>query len=153
MKIYTLKFSQVLKTDIHEAWDFFSNPKNLIKITPPHLNFKIGSDVSDEMYPGMIITYKVHPFLKIPLNWITEITHVKKPEFFVDEQRFGPYKFWHHQHKLKEVENGVEVIDLLNYVLPFGILGNLINYTVVSKQLDEIFSFRREILNTKYNMG
>jgi ligand-binding SRPBCC domain-containing protein len=94
------------------------------------------------MYPGMIITYKVHPILGIPLNWATEITHVDEMKYFVDEQRFGPYKFWHHQHKFYEIQGGVEMVDILHYKVGFGFMGKIINLLVVKKQLNYIFGYR-----------
>src|SRR6188508_413267 len=97
-KVYTLKFVQMLPVNLETAWDYFSRPSNLRDITPPGLDFKIISrHQGDQMYPGQLIEYKIHPFLGIPLYWMTEITHVKTLEYFVDEQRYGPYSLWHHQ--------------------------------------------------------
>ena len=104
MKIYTLKTTQKLNIDIKTAWDFFSTPKNLQEITPDDLSFEILSDLPDKMYPGLIIEYFIKPFPFVKFNWVTEITHVDEPKYFVDEQRFGPYKFWHHKHIFTEVE-------------------------------------------------
>lgn len=125
------------------AWDFFSRPDNLKHITPPGLNFKIISNHrGDQMYAGQVIEYKVHPILGIPLYWMTEITHVKNREYFVDEQRFGPYSLWHHQHHFKEIEGGVEMTDIVHYKIPFWFLGDIANSLFVKKQLNQIFSFR-----------
>lgn len=114
MKMYTLKAEQVIPISLDVAWDFFSNPNNLPKITPSWLNLKVTSDLPDKMYQGMIITYKVYPVFGIPQNWVTEITTVKEKNFFIDEQRFGPYKFWHHQHHFKEINDGVEMRDIVS---------------------------------------
>jgi len=146
MKIFTLKAIQTLPISIDEAWEFFSNPNNLSVITPDWLNFKITSKLPDKMYAGMIITYKVHPLLGIPINWVTEITHVKEPFYFVDEQRFGPYKLWHHQHHFKETDKGVEMTDIVNYALPFDPLSRPINSLVVQNRVREIFQFREKKL-------
>jgi len=142
-KVYSLKYVQVLPVSLQTAWDFFSRPGNLKDITPPSLNFKIlKADGGEHMYAGQLIEYKVHPILGIPLYWMTEITHVKELEYFVDEQRYGPYSLWHHQHHFREVENGVEMTDIVHYKIPFGFLGDWANSLFIKNQLEEIFSFR-----------
>lgn len=129
---------------IDSAWDFFSSPANLAKITPDQMGFIITSNFENgqKMYPGQIITYKVSPALGIKLNWMTEITHVVENQFFVDEQRFGPYAMWHHQHHFKVINGGVEMTDIVDYVLPFGVLGTIANVLFVKKQLKTIFDYR-----------
>jgi ligand-binding SRPBCC domain-containing protein len=146
MKIFTIKAKQDITISIDEAWNFFSNPNNLPKITPPWLNLKVTSELPDKMYEGMIITYKVYPFLGIPSNWVTEITTVKEKTFFIDEQRFGPYKFWHHQHHFKEIDEGVEMKDIVSYALPLDPLSRLLNNILVEKKVEGIFSFRKGLL-------
>lgn len=131
---------------IEEAWEFFSSPKNLSTITPDYMDFQITNEFPEKMIPGTIITYKVKPMLGIPITWVTEITHIKEPYYFVDEQRFGPYRMWHHQHFFKEVDGGVEMEDVVNYVLPFGFLGNLAHSVFVNNQLQGIFDYRYETL-------
>jgi len=125
MKSYHINFKQNLPISLAEAWDFFSSPLNLSKITPQDMTFKVTSDLNEntKMYPGMIITYKVSPLFGINLNWMTEITQVMPEKYFIDEQRFGPFKFWHHQHHFKSIPGGVEMTDILTYGLPFGIIG------------------------------
>jgi ligand-binding SRPBCC domain-containing protein len=151
-KVYSLKTVQVLKTNIDEAWDFFSSPKNLQKITPDHLGFKIISQHHGEkMYAGQLIEYKVKPILGIPLYWMTEITHVEDKKFFVDEQRFGPYSFWHHQHHFRETAEGVEMTDIVHYKVPFGFLGDIANTLMVKQQLNKIFSHRFEAAEKIWN--
>lgn len=142
MKIYTLKTKQIIPVSLDEAWDFFSSPKNLKTITPPYMGFDITSNTDEKMYAGQIITYTVRPLLNIPMTWVTEITHVKDKEFFVDEQRFGPYALWHHKHFFKAVENGVEMTDQVDYALPLGILGQIAHPIIVKNKLKEIFDFR-----------
>ena len=142
-KLYRLTFKQNIPSDIKTVWDFISSPKNLKLITPPHMGFNIVSELdSDKMYPGQIIAYKVSPVAGIKMNWVTEITHVKDHEYFVDEQRFGPYTLWHHKHFIKPIENGVEMVDIIDYKVPFGFLGDIANNILVKKQLKEIFDFR-----------
>ena len=106
MGMYQLKRTQFIKTDLKTAWDFFSSPGNLKKITPDYMGFDVKTELPDKMYEGLMIEYTVKPLLGIPMNWITEIKTVKELEFFVDEQRKGPYKIWHHEHHFKEVDGG-----------------------------------------------
>ncbi len=142
-KIQRLQRVQLLNLSLDEAWDFFSSPRNLQTITPSYMKFKIiGDTFSDAMYAGQIIEYKVSPLLGIPLYWMTEITQVKEKQFFIDEQRFGPYAFWHHQHHFKETQNGVEMTDLLHYKLPLYALGRIANKLFVEKQVAKIFDYR-----------
>tara|TARA_B100001778_G_C18442973_1_gene563205 strand:+ start:411 stop:875 length:465 start_codon:yes stop_codon:yes gene_type:complete len=143
---------QILKSDLKTVWNFISSPNNLEKITPDDMSFKITSkNINDSMYPGMIITYKVTPLLKIPLTWVTEITHVKENNFFVDEQKIGPYKLWHHQHILKEVEEGVLMIDIITYQPPLGFIGALLNFLFIKKKVTHIFKFRYNVLEKLFN--
>ena len=143
---------QILKSDLKTVWNFISSPNNLEKITPDDMSFKITSkNINESMYPGMIITYKVTPLLKIPLTWVTEITHVKENNFFVDEQKIGPYKLWHHQHILKEVEEGVLMIDIITYQPPLGFIGALLNFLFIKKKVKHIFKFRYNILEKLFN--
>ncbi len=143
--IYTLKKTQFITADIESVWAFMNDPSNLSRITPPHMQFEV-LDKEDvlPMYPGQIIMYYVRPVLNIKLKWVTEITHVKEKEFFVDEQRFGPYAFWHHQHLFKAIPGGVEMSDIIHYKLPVGIFGRLANALFVKKDLDMIFEYRRK---------
>ncbi len=143
MKIYSLHSQQQIPISLHEAWDFFSSPANLKTMTPPNIGFEITSAFSNEkMYNGQIITYIVKPLAGIPLSWVTEITHVQEPHYFVDEQRFGPYALWHHKHFFKEIKGGVEMTDHVHYALPLGILGRFANTILVKNQLKQIFDFR-----------
>lgn len=146
MKPNHLTFRQNLPITLSQAWDFFSSPLNLAKITPSDMAFKITSNLNPEekMYPGMIITYKVSPISGINLNWMTEITQVAHEKYFIDEQRFGPFKFWHHQHHFKAIPNGVEMTDILTYGLPFGFIGEIAHGIFVKKRLAEIFSYREK---------
>lgn len=145
--MHSLHRTQKLPLTIHQAWDFLSAPANLKTITPAYMGFEMTSaHHGSSMYAGQIITYVVKPILGIPLNWCTEITHVQEPDYFVDEQRFGPYTFWHHQHKLKEIKNGVLMEDIVHYKLPLGFLGKIANSLFVVRQLEEIFEFRNKKL-------
>lgn len=144
MKIYRTEFTQKLPVSIDTAWDFFSSPLNLAEITPKDMTFDVTSPNMDhtKMYPGLIITYKVSPLFGIKLDWVTEITHVKEKEYFVDEQRFGPFAFWHHQHHFQSIEGGVLMNDILHYGIGWGIIGKVANGVMVNNKINEIFNFR-----------
>lgn len=146
MKIYRLHTHQNLPISVDEAWDFLSDPKNLKTITPDYMGFNILSGADRKMYAGQIIQYIVTPIAGIPTKWVTEITHVQDKEFFVDEQRFGPYSLWHHKHFIKEIPGGVTMEDIVDYKLPMGILGQLAHPIVVKPKLKEIFDYRYQKL-------
>lgn len=153
MKLHTLYKEQKINISLDEAWEFFSSPLNLKKITPPYMGFEIISDFRNQkMFPGMLIEYIVRPVMNIPMRWVTEITHVKEKEYFIDEQRFGPYKFWHHLHQFR-IENGeLIMIDNLNYALPFGIIGRIVHKLFIRKRIEAIFNYRAEILEKLFPM-
>jgi ligand-binding SRPBCC domain-containing protein len=138
------EFFQFVPAGMEVVWDFFSSPSNLSRITPPGMGFQITSSVQKEMYPGMFISYKVSPISGLKLNWLTEITQVNKYNFFIDEQRMGPYRIWHHEHHFREVDGGVEMRDILYYSVPFGIFGRLADRVFVNNKVKQIFSFRKE---------
>ncbi|MDA7810243.1 SRPBCC family protein [Flavobacteriaceae bacterium] len=146
MKLYQLKTKQNIPISIDKAWSFFSNPENLKEITPKEMNFTIISGANRSIYSGQIIQYKVTPMLGISTKWVTEITHVKEKEYFVDEQRFGPYALWHHKHFIKEIEGGIEMEDIVDYKIPFGLLGQFAHWLFVKNKLNQIFKYREQIL-------
>ena len=143
MGFYQLYKTQKIPATIDQVWDFISSPANLRKITPEYMRFNITSKLlSEKMYPGMIISYKVSPVLGIKMTWVTEITQVKEKEYFVDEQRVGPYTMWHHEHKIESIPGGVLMTDIVSYKPPFGFFGTIANTVLIKKQLNEIFDFR-----------
>ena len=144
MKI--LKQEQFLPLSLQQAWEYFSTPKNLNEITPETMTFKITGALPEKMYEGLMITYKVAPVQYIPLNWCTEITHIKEPFYFVDEQRKGPYNIWHHEHHFTETEGGVMMTDLLYYDIGKSIFGWIAGKLFVDKMVNEIFEYRRKRL-------
>lgn len=150
MKIYTLHKKQNLPITIDEAWEFLSSPKKLKTITPDYMGFHILSGADRPMFPGQIIQYIVTPVLGIKTKWVTEITHVKDKEYFVDEQRFGPYALWHHKHFIKPIEGGVEMEDIVDYKLPMGILGQMVHPILVKPKLEEIFNYRTKKLEALF---
>lgn len=146
MKIYRLHQKQNLPITKQEAWDFLSDPKNLKVITPDYMGFHILSGADRPMFAGQIIQYIVTPVLGIKTKWVTEITHVIDGEYFVDEQRFGPYSLWHHKHFIKEIDGGVEMEDIIDYKIPMGILGQIVHPILVKPKLKEIFDYRTKKL-------
>ena len=142
MRLYKLEASQAIPIRMEQAWGFLSDPANLSVITPPHMGFDILSGADQAMFAGQIIQYNVSPFPAVTTRWVTEITHVKEGEYFVDEQRFGPYALWHHKHFIKKCEGGVIMKDLIDYKLPLGILGQLGHSLLVKNQLKKIFAYR-----------
>jgi Uncharacterized conserved protein len=150
-KVYQLKKIQVISAPIEKVWDFFSSPENLKTITPQHLGFQILSKkYGDKMYPGELIEYTVKPLLGIPLYWMTEITEVKPMKYFIDEQRYGPYSFWHHQHHFKETNEGIEMTDIVHYKIPFWFFGDIANSLIVKSQLEKIFDYRKEVTERNF---
>lgn len=141
-KMYSFSRRQIIPSNINTVWDFFSDPNLLASITPAELSFEVRSKKSEKMYAGQLIEYTVRPILGIPLYWMTEITHVVEGQYFVDEQRFGPYQFWHHQHHFKQVPDGVEMTDIVHYKVPFWFVGDLANSLIVKQKLKRIFDFR-----------
>jgi ligand-binding SRPBCC domain-containing protein len=151
MAFYQLQTIQKIPASINDVWDFISSPINLKEITPPQMDFLVTNNIGlEKMYPGMIITYKVSPLFGIKINWMTEITHVKDHEYFVDEQRIGPYKMWHHQHKIKAITGGVLMTDIVTYEPPFGIIGAIANALLIKKQLKTIFDYRTMAIEKRF---
>ena len=153
MKVYKLETVQHVNATIEECWDFFSSPKNLQTITLDDMSFVIQDFDGKRMYPGQVITYTLKPLLGIKINWTTIITVSQENQYFVDEQRFGPYALWHHKHFFEPTENGTKMTDVVHYALPFGFLGRLANSLMVKNKLKTIFDYRRnkieELFNTK----
>ncbi len=151
MAFYQFKFTQHINASLDDVWAFISDPANLKEITPPTLGFEVTSDDKcEKMYAGMIITYFVRPLLGIKMRWVTEITQVKDKEYFVDEQRLGPYTMWHHQHHLTPVADGVLMEDIVSYIPPFGFIGAIANKLIIRSKLEEIFEYRRKIIEDRF---
>jgi ligand-binding SRPBCC domain-containing protein len=151
MGIYRIHEKQLIAATIEDGWDFISNPENLSKITPDNMGFKITTlDLPEKMYPGMMISYRVKPLLGIPVTWVTEITHVQEQQYFVDEQRVGPYALWHHEHFIESTKDGLMMTDIVTYKLPLGFLGRIAHALFVRKQLRRIFEYRRAVLEKRF---
>lgn len=150
MKLHRQEYQQLLPISLEEAWDFFSRPENLNEITPDDMQFEILTENIPRMYQGQVIQYNVRPFPMMKMGWVTEITHVQNRKMFVDEQRFGPYAFWHHQHIFEEAENGTMMTDILHYRVPLGIVGKLINALFIERKVKGIFEYRFQVLENKF---
>jgi ligand-binding SRPBCC domain-containing protein len=150
--MHELTRTQKLPISVEQAWNFFSSPKNLAEITPEGMGFEITTDKKDleTMYSGQIIGYIVKPVLGIPMQWVTEIKAVENGHFFIDEQRFGPYAFWHHKHFFKKIDGGVEMRDVIHYKVPLGFLGRIANWIFVRQKLESIFEYRFQKLEAKF---
>jgi ligand-binding SRPBCC domain-containing protein len=147
MKVTQKVWKQFVPRPLDEVWHFFSRPENLDNITPKDMSFEILSDIKDvPMYEGMIVRYRVSPFLGIKMNWVTEITHVRDRQYFIDEQRFGPYAFWHHQHHFEEQDGGVLMTDILNYKIPYGFIGTIADTLFVNDRIEQIFRYRKQVV-------
>lgn len=152
MGFYQFQKEQVISSSVDELWDFISSPQNLKTITPEYMGFDIRSkNLPDKIYEGMIISYIVKPVFGINTNWVTEITHIKDKHYFVDEQRVGPYKMWHHQHIIEPQGDKVIMKDIVSYKPPFSLLGNLANTLFIRNKLNEIFDYRTQILEKYFN--
>jgi ligand-binding SRPBCC domain-containing protein len=149
--MHKLKQEQFLPISLDEAWAFFATPRNLNEVTPDDLVFEITSDLPDTMYEGLIITYRIKPMLNIPLNWCTEITHIREKAFFVDEQRKGPYNIWHHEHHFKAVDGGVLMTDILHYDIGKSIFGWIAGKLFVHNKVRQIFAYRYKTLEDYFS--
>jgi len=146
MTVHLLTRKQFIPISLDEAWPFFSTPRNLEAITPDFLNFRITSNVPEEIYSGLIITYKIAAVARIPMTWVTEIKHVEVLYRFVDEQRIGPFRFWFHEHSFQAVSGGIEMTDIVHYQMPWGWVGELVHWVFIRHRLNAIFDFRRAFI-------
>lgn len=145
MPIHTLHTKQIIRATAEQAWDFFSDPRNLAKITPPDMGFIVKSELPPRIHAGMMIEYRVSPLLGIPMTWLTEITQVREGVYFVDEQRVGPYAIWHHEHHFRDLGDGrIEMQDKVTYTLPLSPFSEVVHPFLVKPQLDKIFAFREK---------
>jgi len=150
MKLNRLESTERIAAPIDDVWEFFSNPRNLPVITPPWLGLELTSEPPADMHPGLIITYTVRPIAGLALGWVTEITHVVDRKLFVDEQRAGPYRFWHHQHHFRAIDGATEMRDIVHWTLPAGRLGELIAGRHVHRRVSSIFEFRAGVIRTHF---
>lgn len=147
MHLYRLEQSQDLPIDLDTAWQFFSDPQNLERITPPTVSFRITSGAGEPVFAGQLISYQLKLFGFWPQQWLTEITAVQPGRYFIDEQRHGPYRLWHHLHRFRDRPGGgVQLFDRVTYAMPFGPLGRMVHAVRVRSEIEGIFQHRRRIL-------
>ena len=146
MKVNTLIFRHKINRSLEEVFDFFESPENLSKITPTKLKFQILTPLPIKMQEGQLIDYSIKLFGK-RVHWRTMITSYNKNVSFIDQQLKGPYVMWHHFHEFSEVDGKVEMIDTVNYIVPFGILGRIVNYLYLKRELMYIFDYRKKVIN------
>lgn len=153
MPIHVLRHIQEIPAPVGDCWVFFSDPRNLSRITPPSLDFRVLSELPSSVHAGLMIEYRVRPLLGIPVTWLTEITHVEHGRMFVDEQRVGPYRIWHHQHHFREIESGrTEVRDVIHYVLPWSPFSEIVHPWLVEPQLRTIFEYRERAITEIFTL-
>jgi len=150
MKTYKLTKIIELPISVDRAWNFFSNPNNLKKIMPPKMNFAVIEGATLPLYEGQIIQYNVTPLLFLKTTWISEITHIKKPHYFIDTQLEGPYKLWHHKHFLEATPKGTKVTDVIHYQIPFGIIGKMLHFIIIKPKLNKIFNYRTQYIKSLF---
>lgn len=153
INLFRFEACQLIPASLDTVWNFFSHPANLRTITPPALDFRILSPVPSEIYPGLIIVYAVRPLWRIPVKWVSEITHLEARRFFVDEQRFGPYRFWHHRHSFEPTSEGVLMRDVVHYALPVPPFDTLLDAWIVRPKIEAIFAYRRQRIAELFGAG
>ena len=152
MKVYKLQYTHIIDSDINKVFDFFSNPENLALITPSKLDFKILTPVPIKMKEGQLIDYTIK-LAGFNIRWRTMITEYLPMKSFVDQQLVGPYSMWHHTHEFEELDGCIKMIDTINYVMPFGLIGRIVNAFWVKRDLNKIFEYRKKIINEYFIKG
>lgn len=148
--IHHLERRQVIPVPLESAWDYFATPRNLEEMTPPSLSFRIAWGGDEPMHAGQLIGYRVKVAPLMWVKWLTEITVVEPGHTFVDEQRRGPYRLWHHLHRFTAVAGGTECLDRVTYELPFGPMGSLLHAVWIRRQLTHIFAYRAAHLTRRF---
>lgn len=152
MKLYRLQKYQKLPISVQEAWSFLCQPKNLSTLTPSAMNMNIISGADKPMYAGQILQYSVTPLPGFKTKWISEIKQYEELKYFVDDQIYGPYAFWHHKHFVREIDGGVEIEDIIDYKVPLGILGRLAHPILIKPKLEGIFKYRQEQMEALFGV-
>lgn len=140
---YRLERSQFVPRPRDEVFAFFSDVKNLERITPEFLHFHVLGEGSTGVHAGMLIDYRLKLF-GVPLHWQSRIESFQPGEQFVDVQLRGPYRRWRHLHEFRDAPGGTLMLDQVDYELPLGPLGSLAHALFVRRTLGKIFDFRRE---------
>jgi ligand-binding SRPBCC domain-containing protein len=148
VKLHTLQQSQGLPIAARTAWEFFSNPANLARLTPPDMQMRHpGGDQTAPIFPGQMLWFDIRLVPGLWQTWVTEITHIDPGVSFIDEQRAGPYKLWRHRHLITPIHaSACEVTDTVHYALPFYPCGELAHSLMVRPMLEKIFAYRKQAL-------
>lgn len=146
-----LERTQWLPQPLDEVWAFFSVAENLNRMTPEFLKFEIVSGADEPMFAGQIIEYRIEAIKGIKQRWITEITSCEPQRYFVDEQRIGPYRFWHHLHRFEVEGKGIRMLDRVHYQLPLGPLGAFAHAFFVKQRLKRIFDYRARFMEMEFD--
>jgi ligand-binding SRPBCC domain-containing protein len=142
---HRLERTQIVAAPRSEVFEFFSAARNLQILTPPFLNFQIVTPEPIQMTRNTHIEYRI-ALGGVPMRWLTEISVWEPNERFVDSQLSGPYSLWHHLHEFRDSPNGTEMRDVVDYELPFGVLGGLTHALFVKRTLQRIFDYREEAI-------
>jgi ligand-binding SRPBCC domain-containing protein len=154
MAVHKLVSELYIPASVPLVWAFFCAPSNLQCLTPHYMKMRVTSgELPAVIYAGQIITYKVSPLLGVPISWTTEITHVEPGRRFVDDQRRGPFKLWHHQHLFEPHGSGTSMIDIVHYEIPLWIAGEIAHRLFVRRQIEEIFEYRRRMIEQCFPRG
>jgi ligand-binding SRPBCC domain-containing protein len=151
--IHTLRREQLIPAAVGAVWDFFATPKNLDLLTPPGLKFFTPAPPEGRMYAGQLIAHRIRIFPGYWARWLTEIRQVREREYFVDEQRVGPYKFWYHEHHFRAAPGGTLMTDQITYQVCYGPLGWLVNELWIKRALRKIFDYRRGAIERAFGGG
>lgn len=152
MRIYRIYRRQELQMSIEHAWQFFSSPHNLNQITPSFFSVDITSPVPDDIYEGLMISYRMKAVLGIPMAWLSEVSHCEKPKRFIYQQRVGPFHFW--SHEVSFTSNGEHTVleDIVFYSMRWSWLGYLLHVLVIDNKLKRIFDVRQDYLLANWGL-
>jgi ligand-binding SRPBCC domain-containing protein len=147
--IYRLHRRQVVGGVLTDVFGFFKSPGNLEALTPPWLGFRVMHASDAEVLEGTHIAYRLR-LRGIPIRWESRITEFQENVMFADEQLVGPYRRWYHRHLFRAVPDGVAIEDVVEYQLPFGVLGRLAHAMFVRRQLHQIFDYRAAVIGARF---
>lgn len=136
-----LEREQRLDRPPEEVFPFFAEAKNLERITPEFLRFKVLSQVPERMGPGTLIRYRLR-LRGVPIRWLTRIEQWQSGRRFVDMQLKGPYRYWHHTHDFEPDSGGTLMRDTVRYAMRAGPIGELVHGPLVAPDLAKIFDYR-----------
>jgi ligand-binding SRPBCC domain-containing protein len=142
MRVHRLEREQLLPRPPDEVFQFYADARNLERITPPLLGFRVVGDEPIEMRPGALIQYRIR-LHGIAIDWLTRIEEWEPDVRFVDAQLAGPYALWHHTHTFEARDGGTLIRDVVRWALPLWPFGELA-LPLVRRDLRRIFDFRRD---------